>query len=229
MTPEQVHVGRTLNWLIRPALVAAIVLTLYGNIAQAQPSVGGWVSHGWAPTLYLVLVEILVRKAVGGGWFWPVLVGFIALAVVAGIVSFASLTHAAEKWGWSPGEAWLFPLIVDLTAVLLTMASVGAGARIRELSNETNQAPAEPKPGRPVEPNSIRSTAKRKAAEPAPAEPKYNPDSTAERIIAQFGTDPNAWPQATEMGQQMGISKSTASVNRRRASVMLDERKTQAA
>jgi hypothetical protein len=220
MTPEQVHVRRTLNWLIRPALVAAIALTLYGNIAQAQPSVGGWVSHGWAPTLYLVLVEILVRKAVGGGWFWPVLVGFIALAVVAGIVSFASLTHAAEKWGWSPGEAWLFPLIVDLTAVLLTMASVGAGARIRELSNEANEAPAEPKPGRPVEPNSIRSTAKRKAAEP---KPEPNGLTIAGRIIAEFGTEPNDWPQATALAERFGCSKSTASTNRKKASQMVAE------
>jgi hypothetical protein len=222
MTEEQRHVRRTLNGLIRPTLAAAIGLTVYGNLAQAQPSVGGWVSHGWAPVLYLVLVEILVRKAVGGRWLWPVVVGFIALALVAGIVSFTSLTHAATRWGWAPGEAWLFPIIVDLTAVLLTMASMGAGARLRELA-EPNAEPESEQPnrgGRPIEPASVRQTAERRRAERAeqpPTEPRSDPNSIAERIIAEFGADPNAWPGPAAVAEQFGCARSTASVHRRKA------------
>lgn len=221
MSEEQRRVRRTLNLQIRPALAASIALTVYGNLAQAQPSVGGWVSHGWAPVLYLVLVEILVRKAVGGGWFWPVLVGFVVLALVAGVVSFTSLTHAAIRWGWAPGEAWLFPIIVDLTAVLLTMASMGAGARLRELSGEpigVEVIGVEPnRGGRPIEPGSVRSKAKRARADRAPIEPRSDPDSRPERIIAEFGTDPNAWPGPVELAERFGVARSTASVDRRKA------------
>lgn len=217
MTDEERHVRRTLNYLIRPALVAAILLTIYGNLAQAQPSVGGWVSHGWAPALYLVLVEILVRRAVGGGWFWPVLVGFVLLALVAGVVSFTSLTHAAVRWGWEPGEAWLFPIIVDLTAVLLTMASMGVGARLRELEPIAEPIPDPSIGGRPTRADSVRETAKRKRAERANAEPRSDPNSVAERIIAELGRDPNEWPGPKDLAERFGCSRSTASVHRRKA------------
>jgi hypothetical protein len=216
MTQEEAHVRRTLNWLIRPALVAAIALTVYGNLAQAQPSVGGWVSHGWAPALYLVLVEILVRRAVGGGWFWPVLVGFVALALVAGVVSFTSLTHAAVRWGWEPSEAWLFPIIVDLTAVLLTMASMGTGARLRELAEPApNSAPS----GRTPEPAAEQA----ESADRPAAEPSSDPNSKAERIIAEFGTDPNAWPRVKEMAEQFGCAPSTASAHRKKALALVSQ------
>jgi len=220
MTDEERHVRRTLNYLIRPALVAAIALTVYGNLAQAQPSVGGWVSHGWAPALYLVLVEILVRRAVGGGWFWPVLVGFVLLALVAGVVSFTSLTHAAVRWGWEPDEAWLFPIIVDLTAVLLTMASMGVGARLRELGPQPEPIPDPSTGGRPAEPGSVRETAKRKRADRAerpPADPVPNASALADRIILEFGTDPNAWPGPKDLAERLGVARSTASVHRRKA------------
>ncbi|WP_436526998.1 DUF2637 domain-containing protein [Actinoplanes sp. HUAS TT8] len=225
MTQEEKHVRQTLNWLIRPALVAAIALTVYGNLAQAQPSVGGWVSHGWAPALYLVLVEILVRRAVGGGWFWPVLVGFVALALVAGVVSFTSLTHAAVRWGWEPSEAWLFPIIVDLTAVLLTMASMGTGARLRELA-ATEPAPNARTASRTPEPAPERAEPAPEQAESAErpaAEPSSDPNSKAERIIAEFGTDPNAWPRVKEMAEQFGCAPSTASAHRKKALALVSQ------
>lgn len=231
------------RWLIRPALVAAIGLTLFGNLAQAQPSVGGWLSHGWAPSLYLILVEILVRRAVGGHWLWPVVVGFIVLALTAGIVSFSSLTRAAERWGWAPGEAWMFPVIVDLTAVLLTMASVGAGVRIRELKaaeqsepvpNAPNVRKAKPnkrgersedqpnKPNRP-EPH-VRQPAEQ--AEQAPERPNGRPaeNKWTEKILKEFGhLDPNDWPNMSNMAQQFVCSKSTLSNPYKRAEQLARE------
>lgn len=219
MTDLERHLRRTLDWLIRPALVGAIVLTVYGNLAQAQPSVGGYLSHGWAPTLYLVLVEILVRRAVGGGWLWPFVVGSVLLALVAGTVSFTSLTRAATGWGWEPGEAWMFPVIVDLTAVILTIASVSVGARIAALNAE----PERPNVGgRPKRSDSVRATADRKRAEPerTPEQPNAN----VLQVFALFGEDPNAWPGPTAYAERAGVSKSTASAHLKQARTYAEQK-----
>lgn len=226
MTDLEQHLRRTLNRLIRPALIGAIILTIYGNLAQAQPSIGGYLSHGWAPTLYLVLVEILVRRAVGGGWLWPFVVGSVLLALVAGTVSFTSLTRAATGWGWEPGEAWMFPVIVDLTAVILTIASVSVGARIAALNAE----PVRPNTGgRPKQPNSVRSTAERKRAErtePEPVRPNApeQPNATVLRVFALCGDDPNDWPGATEYAKRAGMSKGTASIHLRNARTWAEQK-----
>lgn len=206
--PEVVGVQRTLTWLIRPALYLAIMLTLYGNVSQAQSSVGGWLSHAWAPGLYLVLVEILVRRAVGGHWR-PWVVGlFIVLALIAGWVSFVSLRHAAELWGWPVSESWAFPVIVDVSAVALTCASIGVGARIRELTEPEPDEEPEPEPesepepepdkgGRPRSATSKRAVRELEQAAASVRTPDVRtpePDGAVLQLFATYGQDPNAWP-----------------------------------
>ncbi len=224
MTEDIKRVGDAHRWLIRPALMAAIALTIHGNLSSAQPSVGGWLSHGWAPVLYLVAVEVLVRRAVGGRWLWPVVVGLIGLALVAGVVSFTSLTRAAERWGWSPGEAWMYPVTVDIAAVLFTMASVGASVRVRELRSA--EQPNTPEPVRRVrkapeqapntEPN-VRQAPEQRTERPA--ENKW-----VERILAEFGDRPrDDWPNMSSMAEQFGCSKSTLSNPYKRAEQLASE------
>lgn len=213
MAPDEriAHAARGRRYLIRPLFYAAIGLTLFGNLSQAQLSVGGWISHGWAPIAYLVLVEILVFDILAGGWAVPVRVGLVILAAVAFVISYHSLMNAALTWGWDPGMAWLFPLIVDLVAVLMTFAQLSVAEHMRRLrsGDEPEAEPAtEPQP----EPERL--------PEPAP-ERRSDPNSIAERIIAAFGTDPNMWPGPTELAEQLGCSKSTASTNRTKAAAIV--------
>lgn len=213
MTPDEriAHAGRGRRYLIRPLFVAAIALTLYGNLSQAQPTAGGWISHAWAPVAYLVLVEILVFDILAGGWAVPVRVGLVVLAAVAFVISYGSLMDAALAWGWKPTMAWLFPLIVDLVAVLMTFAQLSVAEHMRRLrSGDEPAAEPEAEP----EPQPVR------AAEPAP-ERRPDPNSIAERIIAAFGTDTNTWPGPTELAEQLGCSKSTASTNRTKAAAIV--------
>jgi hypothetical protein len=234
MTPEETaevaRIAGVRKRMMRPALFAAIGMTLFGNLAAAQPSVGGWLSHGWAPVLYLVLVEILIARAIGAGWVWFVVAGLLAVAAIAGIVSFFTLQAAAIEWGWHPGEAWMFPAIVDAAAIALTCALAGSQAKVRSIeeiardrtyqeaviARETEEAEAT-KGGRPRSMNSRRAQrelsaaqAESRAAKGEPDVRTREPDAAVLELYALCGEDPSAWPGPTDYSKKTGKSKSGA-------------------
>ena len=109
------------NWLVRPALFAGVGMTLFGNLDGAQHSWGGYLSHGWAPLAYLITFETLIRSATIGVKRWISGGLVLSIAAVAMVISFNTLRHAAESWGWDAGSAWLFPVIVDLMVIVLSL------------------------------------------------------------------------------------------------------------
>jgi hypothetical protein len=130
------------NWLVRPALFAGVGMTLFGNLDGAQHSWGGYLSHGWAPIAYLITFETLIRSATRS---WKRLVSgglVLSIAAVAMVISFNTLRHAAESWGWDAGAAWLFPVIVDLMVIVLSL----------ELAWSKPVSPAEEWPYLPTQP-----------------------------------------------------------------------------
>lgn len=109
------------EWLVRPALFAGIGMTLFGNLDNAQHSWGGYLSHGWAPIAYLITFEALIRSGVTGKRRWLTGGGVFSIATVAMVISFNTLRHAAQSWGWDTSSAWLFPVIVDLFVIVLSL------------------------------------------------------------------------------------------------------------
>ncbi len=109
------------NWLVRPALFAGIGMTLFGNLDNAQHSWGGYLSHGWAPIAYLITFETLIRSTTTNLRRWISGSLVLSIAAVAMVISFNTLRHAAESWGWDTSSAWLFPVIVDLMVIVLSL------------------------------------------------------------------------------------------------------------
>lgn len=230
-TAEIERINKVRTFLMRPLLFAAVGMTLFGNLSVAQPSWGGWLSHGWAPVLYLLLVEVLMAHAIGSGWLWPVVVGVVLIAWVAAFISFFTLRDAAVQWGWHSDEAWLFPVIVDLAALALTCSLAGSNAKVRAIEHEAETrereaAEAEQSKGgrpksEPVEepPRTVREPEPKAGLEPERA-PKHTKWSG--KLVEEFGSNPDEWPSNTDIKARTDCPASSLSDAKKRARTVFE-------
>jgi hypothetical protein len=80
----------------------------------------------WPPVALLLVVEVLARSPLPGGWLrWVAAGGAASVALVAAIASFHHMHSVALSVGESALVAWLFPLSVDGLAVVASVALVG--------------------------------------------------------------------------------------------------------
>lgn len=59
----------------------------------------------------------------------------VVIAVASFVLSFSSLWNLAARSAWPAGLAWLWPVIVDGTIILATMAIVALAGRHRQRGN----------------------------------------------------------------------------------------------
>lgn len=117
-------------------LIAASAASVAGNVTHAilsappspviaafaaivPPAVQIGATHG---------VGVLVRSNASGVAYRAALAMTVALAVSAFILSFGALRDLAERWaGYPPAVAWLWPIAVDLSVALSTVALLALG------------------------------------------------------------------------------------------------------
>lgn len=79
-------------------------------------------------------VGVLVRSKSSGAAYRATLVLTVALAVCAFILSFGALRDLAEHWaGYPPAVAWLWPIAIDLSVALSTLALLTLGSAGRDV------------------------------------------------------------------------------------------------
>lgn len=118
-------------------LAAATAASVAGNVTHAvlagppspiiaaaaavvPPAVQLCATHG---------VAVLVRSRTTGVAYRAALVLTIALAVCAFVLSFGALRELAQRWaGYPPAVAWLWPVAIDLSVALSTLALLALGA-----------------------------------------------------------------------------------------------------
>lgn len=223
---ELAKIRRARRIWVWPTLAAMTIVTVAGNLAQAQHSIGGYTMHALPPLAYLVLVHILALGLLDGVWAAGVYAALAVLSAIAFFLSFLTLRSAAVRFGAEPGQAWLYPILVDVTVLAMTATLFGTLERMGEIEFGPKPKPEPNKGGRPKQAGSRRETVKVRAELAEQVEqhpelfdrteqpeieqaPKHTPNS--ERLFGQFGSDPERWPNVTELAEQFGCSKSTAS------------------
>lgn len=146
------------------------------------------------------------------------------LAVVAGgagIASYLGLYGMAREHGVQQVPALLLPLAFDgvVAVASLTIRAFGAEPEPAAAPNAVvrlgspSVLPTLPN----VQPFGIewvrpeRASAAPNAAFGAEQGVRAEPNSGPDRVILEYGMNPNVWPGPTQMGAELGVSKSTAS------------------
>lgn len=224
------RVRKVLAWYVRPLFVATVAVTLAGNLSQAEAGWLSWMTHAWAPVIYLLAVELLALRVMAGVWAWWASAFVGVLGLVSFVVSFTYLQEAALEAGWSVWTSYAFPLLVDAFALTLTAAMQGATARVRgiqetAIGREVTEAKLavvrdeseRSRGGRPATAR-IRKELEQAAAEIRTAsEPAVRHTPAGIRITEQHGPDPAGWPATSELSERFGLKPSTISDARKRA------------
>lgn len=210
-------------WIVFAVVTGASVA---GNAIEASPDWLSRVISGTPAVILFVSVEIVIHIDVSTSYDngqdtrprfvrgLVAVVGFLSF-----VVSYHHLQQLADKHGQGLAS-YAFPIFLDVLAILCTfllLALQDARRRTAPAAPIRSADPAEPNAGgRPEEAGSVRwerkMIADRKAAGLGPIRP-----TTADRIITEYGPDPSVWPGPKDIAERLGISRSTASENRRKA------------
>ncbi len=116
--------------------LAAVLVTLYANVAEAERSLAGVVLAGVAPVflgLAIVLWHRAHRVLTGrSGLFFTV--GLAAIAGMCFVVSYTHIRDLALASGQSDLAAGLLPLVIDGTAVLSSVVVLACGRHMEALA-----------------------------------------------------------------------------------------------
>lgn len=127
MTPEKVAALQHLRKvLVRPVFILSMLGTIAGNVAQAQPTVGGWLAGCLAPAAWWACSEALLRVTdLSRGYMVALRIGAGSAAVGALATSYSHLLHFAQSVGWNDWTAYTFPLFLDVVALTMTAVLLG--------------------------------------------------------------------------------------------------------
>jgi len=116
--------------------LAAVLVTLYANVAEVEKSIAGVVLAGVAPVflgLAIVLWHRAHRVLTGrSGAFFTV--GLAAIAGMCFVVSYTHIRDLALASGQSELAAGLLPLVIDGTAVLSSIVVLACGRHMEALA-----------------------------------------------------------------------------------------------
>lgn len=123
-------------------LAVALAVSVAANVTAAEPTVIGRAVAAWPPIALLLVVDVLGKAPVAPGWLGRLAIAATGLvAAVAAVASFTHMRHVALAAGESELVAVLFPLSVDGTAIVCSVALV-------EINRRTNFVPS-PETGSP--------------------------------------------------------------------------------
>lgn len=132
MSAEQRHHHRTrrLLWTI---LATATVASMAGNVTHAWAHQSAALTGGAIATAAIPPLALLSLTHLAGMWsrirargivYWCFLVAVAAIATAAFRLSFDALRSLAIRYGYGPGDAALFPLILDGLVAVCTLGLV---------------------------------------------------------------------------------------------------------
>ena len=150
--PTAVELGR-LRRRVHAVLAAALVVSVAANVTAAQPTWAGRAVAAWPPLALLLVVDVLGKTPVAPGWLGRISVAATGLvAAVAAVASFTHMRHVAHTAGESPLVAVLFPLSVDGTAIVASIALIEINRQPNRHTDPPVTAPADEQPDTPSRP-----------------------------------------------------------------------------
>lgn len=210
MTHDTPHDGQATHALVSPmafargGFIVGLALSIAGNVADARHSVLAMIIGGVWPLLLMFAFEILVRTVWPSGrfWRWPPVAGLVAVAAVAGFMSYRHLMSllgriGEDTYGAAAGpiafdglmviSAWAMLAIARAKAQETTAREAAAKTpRAHETARKPRKAPARPKTPPPARPEPSRPL----AAVPAPPSADELPQwamSAADAVLADTG------------------------------------------
>lgn len=148
MSSSLTHLRR-LRWGVLAAVVAGIATSVSMNVLDAPANPIARAIAAFPPLALFAGIELISRIPSSNRWLSiGRVLGTLAVAGVAGSISYVSMVGTVEHYGMTDWRARIFPVSVDGLMLVATLSLVEVVRKIRQLeaAQATTPAPTSPAP-----------------------------------------------------------------------------------